>query len=57
MRHIHLVTCPRDLRLDLTALGQMASPAQALWHIAQVVQAFGHTIGITTHHEPSPRDV
>ena len=36
---------PRDLRLDLTALGQMASPAQALWHVAQVIQALHNTLG------------
>ena len=40
----------RNLRLDLTALGQMASPAQALWRVAQVMQAFGNAFGAPTHH-------
>ena len=35
----------RDLRLDLTALGQMASPAQALWRMAQIVQAIEQAYG------------
>ena len=60
MRHVHpdevavLHLVPTDhlehpdtrrLRLDLTALGQMASPAQALWHVSQVVQALRHAFG------------
>ena len=28
----------------------MASPAQALWHVAQVIQAFGNAFGAPTHH-------
>ena len=47
-RHLHQGSS-RHLRLDLTALGQMASPAQALWHVAQVIQAFGQTFGAPTH--------
>ena len=37
------------LRLDLTALGQMASPAHALWHVAQVIQALGTAFGLPVH--------
>ena len=36
----------RSLRLDLTALGQMASPAQSLWHLAQVAQALDRVFGV-----------
>ena len=39
----------RQLRLELTALGQMASPAQAVWHVAQVVQALRQTFGLPIH--------
>ena len=46
----HLQAEDRHLRLDLTALGQMASPAHALWHVAQVIQAFGNAFGAPTHH-------
>ena len=60
MRHVHpdevavLHLVPTDhlehpdtrrLRLDLTAVGQMASPAQALWHVSQVAQSLGHAFG------------
>ena len=48
-QHLHQAD-GRNLCLDLTALGQMASPAQALWHVAQVIQAFGNAFGAPTHH-------
>lgn len=40
---------PRNMRFELTALGQMASPAQAVWHVAQAVQALRSTFGEIGH--------
>ena len=43
---VHIQGEHRSLRLDLTALGQMASPAQSIWHLAQVVQALDKVFGV-----------
>ena len=43
---VHIQGERRSLRLDLTALGQMASPAQSIWHLAQVVQALDKVFGV-----------